>query len=137
MNNSLLPVEVCEYIIDLCYNKSLRGIFFLPGSYTAWRQTALVCSAWLPRSRLNLLYKVELRNGRDVDLLLRTLQGAPHLADLVVRLTVQVDGASGSGPGRRYVRPPSIRMPLLQFYGTVLGVHESCQNARVSRGRLG
>ena len=85
MNNSLFPIEVCEYIIDSC-RAGLRG--GSNASYATWCQTALVCSAWLPRSRFNLFYEVELTADSHVGLLLRTLQETPHFADMVVRLAV-------------------------------------------------
>ncbi|KAI0710620.1 hypothetical protein C8Q76DRAFT_798167 [Earliella scabrosa] len=80
MNNSLFPIEVCEYIIDSC-RAGLRGGSNV--SYATWCQTALVCSAWLPRSRFNLFYEVELTADSHVGLLLRTLQETPHFADMV------------------------------------------------------
>ncbi|KAI0710624.1 hypothetical protein C8Q76DRAFT_738139, partial [Earliella scabrosa] len=87
MNNSRLPIEICEHIIDSC-RKPQDEYWFRQSWYHPWPQTALVCSAWLPRSRLNLLYEAFLRNASDVDLLLRTLQEAPHFADMVLRLRV-------------------------------------------------
>ena len=86
MNNSLLPIEICEHIIDSCREQD--KYWLRQESYGTWCQTALVCSAWLSRSRLNLLYEVVLQDASAVDLLLRTLQEAPHFADIVVRLTV-------------------------------------------------
>ena len=85
-NNSLLPTEICEHIIDSCretYSPWVRG-----GAYPTWRETALVCSAWLPRSRINLFYEVDLSDAYNVDLFLRTLQEAPHFADMVLGLGV-------------------------------------------------
>ncbi|KAI0704580.1 hypothetical protein C8Q76DRAFT_178147 [Earliella scabrosa] len=104
MNNSRLPVEICEHIIDSCretYSPWVRG-----GAYPTWRETALVCSAWLPRSRVNLFHEVFLYATSDVDLLLRTLQEAPHFADLVIRLMIH----HRYGDSKEYV--PFARMPL-------------------------
>ena len=103
MNNNLIPLEIWEHIIDSCRVETHE--YGLRRSYRTWRQTALVCSAWLPRSRLNLLYDVELRHASDVYLLLRTLQEAPHLADLVVRLAV--------GHMEQYVPFAWMPLPLL------------------------
>ncbi|KAI0704593.1 hypothetical protein C8Q76DRAFT_752181 [Earliella scabrosa] len=89
MNNSRLPVEICEHIIDSCRER--QNYWLRPASYVTWRQTALVCSAWVPRSRLNLLYEVELTDASDVDLLLRTLQEAPRFADMVLRLSIDTN----------------------------------------------
>ena len=100
MNNSRLPIEIWEHIIDSCRKPQ---DWYERMWYHTWRQTALVCSAWLPRSRLNLLYEVELRDTSSVDLLLRTLQETQHFADMVIRLTV-------SAGHTRYV--PFARMPL-------------------------
>ena len=105
MNNCLLPIELCEHIIDSCRVTGLRMNRSL-GSYSTWCQTALVCSAWLPRSRLNLLYDVELRRASTVDLLLRTLQDTPRLAHLVVTLSVESGASQRSG----YI--PFARMPF-------------------------
>ncbi|KAI0704576.1 hypothetical protein C8Q76DRAFT_801494 [Earliella scabrosa] len=100
MNNSLLPIDISEHIIDSCY----VGTWWLrKGTYHTWCQAALVCSAWLPRSQLNLLHEVRLRNASHVDLLLRTVQEMPHFADLIVRLGVE---------GEEAVYVPFARMPL-------------------------
>ncbi|KAI0704587.1 hypothetical protein C8Q76DRAFT_178246 [Earliella scabrosa] len=117
MNNSRLPIEICEHIIDSCREPQdeywYRRIWYHP-----WCQTALVCSAWLPRSRMNLLYEVFLRDASGVDLLLRTLQEAPHFADMVLRLGVDTYSNSYQ---------PLAQMPLvlllkncvsLRLYGT-------------------
>ncbi|KAI0710590.1 hypothetical protein C8Q76DRAFT_68002 [Earliella scabrosa] len=103
MNKSRLPHEVCEQILDSCRVDADDRVL-KKHSYPIWRQTALVCSAWLPRSRYNLLYEVELRKASDINLLVRTLQETPRFADLVVRLTVY------SHFRNRYV--PFGRMPL-------------------------
>ncbi|KAI0751914.1 hypothetical protein C8Q80DRAFT_606378 [Daedaleopsis nitida] len=134
MQQSPLPVEVCERILDAGYRPyrlRANGHYPGPGAYDTWRQTALVCSAWLPRSRRNLLHEVELRSAAHVDRLLRTLlrdddsafgfspgrgssgreheyervrgrRGSARLADIVVRVTVDTQDA--------YV--PFTRMPL-------------------------
>ena len=86
MNKSRLPIEICEHIIDSCPEPD-KNWYGRPWYHTL-RQTALVCSAWLPRSRINLFYEVDLSDAYNVDLFLRTLQEAPHFADMVLRLTV-------------------------------------------------
>ncbi|KAI0683528.1 hypothetical protein C8Q76DRAFT_318178 [Earliella scabrosa] len=95
-----LPIEICEHIIDACWRSDVPRVF----SYHVLRQTSLVCSAWLPRSQMNLLYQVELTKESHVDLLLRTLQETPHLADLVVRLVVK--------PVHKNAYIPFFRAPL-------------------------
>ena len=99
MDNSRLPIDVCEHIIDECYEVGTRWY-----SYPVWRHGTLVCSAWLPRSRLNLFHEVFICGESHVDLLVRTLLTAPQYADLVVRVTVNSDGYGS------YV--PFARMPL-------------------------
>ena len=94
MNDSRLPLDICEQIIDACWDRFVHPRFH---RYATWRQTALVCSAWLPRSRFNLLYAVYLWEKDHVGLLLRTLQETPHFADLIVTLEVQADW-TGSFP---------------------------------------
>ena len=89
MQNAFLPIDVCEVIIDSCYE--WNGGEPRRGSYPFWLRTALVCSAWLPRSRFNLLREVDLENESHVSLLQRTLLAAPHLAELVVRLTCSAE----------------------------------------------
>ncbi|KAI0800296.1 hypothetical protein C8Q74DRAFT_403438 [Fomes fomentarius] len=79
MNDSRLPVEICEHIID-----SDNPSYYSARKY--WCCTALVCSAWLPRSRFNLYSEVELQRSGQARLLLRTLEENSHLAQLVVEL---------------------------------------------------
>ncbi|KAI0751929.1 hypothetical protein C8Q80DRAFT_607350 [Daedaleopsis nitida] len=113
MENCLVPIEVCERVIDACYQpENLRGwrTRVVTSSYFTWQQTALVCSAWLARSRLNLLHEVVLCSTTQVDLLIRTLlddvpagnSTGHRLADVVVCMTVHAWDA--------YV--PFTRMPL-------------------------
>ncbi|KAI0710533.1 hypothetical protein C8Q76DRAFT_66383 [Earliella scabrosa] len=85
MDHSRLPIDVCEDIIDACYEPPTAG---LPESYSHWCATALVCSDWSPRSRFNLLYEVILYDEYQVDLLLRTLEDRPSYADLITRFAV-------------------------------------------------
>ncbi|KAI0800293.1 hypothetical protein C8Q74DRAFT_402751 [Fomes fomentarius] len=84
MNDSRLPVEICEHIID--FERPWAGI--LRGK-KFWCSTTLVCSAWLPRSRFNLYRKVTLKNSGQARLLLRTLEENSHLAHLVVKLELR------------------------------------------------
>ncbi|KAI0788401.1 hypothetical protein C8Q74DRAFT_678795 [Fomes fomentarius] len=88
MNTSRLPIEICEHVIDGCYEDPDKD--WLHGtSYQTWFQTAVVCYDWLPRSRLNLFHDIDIRSASQLDLLLRTLSDTPQLADLVfgVRIT--------------------------------------------------
>ncbi len=80
MDDSHLPVEMCEHIIDSLYHYYGSGLY----------HTALVCSAWLPRSRFNMYRAVVLGHTPvwRVNCLFRTLEENPHLAHLVIRLQV-------------------------------------------------
>lgn len=95
MDHSRFPTETCEQIIDACYVDDDRSTedrrVMDPNCYRVWCRTALVCSTWLPRSRLNLLHETILEKASHVDLLLRTLHGAPYLAQLITRLRVVND----------------------------------------------
>ncbi|KAI0800290.1 hypothetical protein C8Q74DRAFT_1165378, partial [Fomes fomentarius] len=77
------PVEICEPIIDSL--SDLWGSRY--DAYWDWRSTALVCAAWLPRSRFNLYREVQLgHDSGQASLLLQTLEENSHLAHLVVKL---------------------------------------------------
>ncbi len=82
MQTSRLPVEICEHVIDACYADP-EWNWLCGTSYRTWHQTALVCYDWLPRSQLSLFRDIQIRSASQLDLLLRTLSDAPHLADLV------------------------------------------------------
>ena len=88
MENCLLPIDICEAIVDACYNSQHRGAITRNTDYVILLRCALVCSAWLPRARFNLLRRVVLMNPAHLDLLLRTLSGEPNLADLIAEVTV-------------------------------------------------
>ncbi|KAI0767587.1 hypothetical protein C8Q74DRAFT_965868 [Fomes fomentarius] len=78
MDHSRPPIEMCEHIIDSV------------GHRTGWYHTALVCSAWLPRSRFNLYHHISLQRPKQADLLLQTLEENSRLAHLVVGLEVGI-----------------------------------------------
>ncbi|KAI0788386.1 hypothetical protein C8Q74DRAFT_677944 [Fomes fomentarius] len=82
MDTSHLPIEICEHVIDACYEDPDK--YWLHGtSYQTWCQTAVVCYDWLPRSQLSLCCDIEICSVSQLDLVLRTLSDALHLADLV------------------------------------------------------
>ena len=112
MNTPPLPVDVYEHIIDACDTAGHEtSVLTWQGSrddaYVTWRQTSLVCSAWLPRSQYNLFRDVKLLREIHVDLLVRTLLEKPRLADLVIKLTFKAAYLVGRPP---YV--PFARLPL-------------------------
>ena len=88
MENALLPIDICETIIDTCYNSEHHGAIARNTDYAILLSCALVCSAWVPRTRFNLLRRVVLMNPTHLDLLLRTLSGDPTLPDLILEVTV-------------------------------------------------
>ncbi len=87
MVNSRLPLEVCEHIIDECYEELPLCRFFESPMrlYCTWLCTALVCSDWLPRTRYNLFHDVVMHSDSK---LLHTLSSSPHLATLVIQVIV-------------------------------------------------
>ncbi|RDX49589.1 hypothetical protein OH76DRAFT_518280 [Lentinus brumalis] len=80
MDNSLLPIQVCETIIDSCDRSFV--------DYTTLRSCALTCTAWLPRSQLNLYHSVKLIGPRKLELLLQTLRAHRYLCGFVRELEV-------------------------------------------------
>ncbi len=93
MINSRLPIDVCEHILDACYQGRFSysyGFRLLDEeSYHTWSCTALVCSDWLPRTRFNLFYYVSVNSPSECSPLLRTLSSSPHLASLVIQVHVK------------------------------------------------
>ncbi|KAI0357764.1 hypothetical protein OH77DRAFT_1297995 [Trametes cingulata] len=75
MENSCFPIEVCERIIDCCFD--FRDHW---DKYDALRACALTCSAWLPRSRYNLFYKVLLDCREKCDQYLAVVAEHPERA---------------------------------------------------------
>ncbi len=93
MINSRLPIDVCEHIIDACYQGDLSSDYgftlLVEKSYRTWSCTALVCSDWLPRTQFNLFCCVLVKSLSKCNLLLRTLSSSPHLASLVIQVHVK------------------------------------------------
>lgn len=90
--NSILPppIDVCERVIDLCdFRVSVEAN--PEENYETLRACALVCSAWFPRGRHNLLRDVRLCTSKHVDLLVRLFAEQPHLSGLVT--TIHIFGA--------------------------------------------
>ncbi|KAI0764917.1 hypothetical protein C8Q74DRAFT_1008432 [Fomes fomentarius] len=89
MDNSRLPVEMCEHIID----SVTHDAWYDSTECDIWCLTALVCAVWLPRSRFNLYHTVRLWRAGQVDLLCRTLEENSLFAHLIVALKVDLDSA--------------------------------------------
>ncbi|KAI0357797.1 hypothetical protein OH77DRAFT_1300980 [Trametes cingulata] len=84
MENSCFPIEVCERIIDCCFHPQYphsRG-------YATLKACALTCSAWLPRSRYNLFYKVDLGCREQCDQYLAVIAEHPERAGWVRVLAI-------------------------------------------------
>ncbi|RPD71940.1 hypothetical protein L226DRAFT_573605 [Lentinus tigrinus ALCF2SS1-7] len=83
MDESRLPLELCELILDACGRE-----FYVRLRYDTLRACALTCKSWHPRSRYNLLHRVSFRRPQQVDRFLSTITADPTLADLVHELHV-------------------------------------------------
>lgn len=83
MDDSRLPLEICELILDACGCE-----FYIRLRYDTLRACALTCKPWHPRSRYNLLHRVSFRRPQQVDRFLSTITANPALADLVQELHV-------------------------------------------------
>ena len=88
---SRLPVELWETVVDSCCEPQVFDIHL---SYPHWCACALTCRAWLPRSRFNILYEVQLRSERGVDLLVRALADNPFFTDMIISLTISETSVS-------------------------------------------
>ncbi|KAI0357774.1 hypothetical protein OH77DRAFT_1298638 [Trametes cingulata] len=78
MENSCFPIEVCERIIDCCFELE-RPI----GYHATLRACALTCSAWLPRSLYNLFHTVDLCSRQQCDQYLAVIAEHPERAGWV------------------------------------------------------
>ncbi|KAI0710538.1 hypothetical protein C8Q76DRAFT_737771 [Earliella scabrosa] len=119
MQQSRLPIDVCEHIIDACYRPVDPRLY---KSYKVLRHASLVCSAWLPRSRLNLYYYVDLNWGfrtrrMVLNLFMRTLQENPHYGGLV-RIFEMVDDASDPAGTPSIYRLPKLLSNCVALYLT-------------------
>ncbi|RPD78455.1 hypothetical protein L226DRAFT_293250 [Lentinus tigrinus ALCF2SS1-7] len=71
MDDSRLPIELWERIIDVgasCINRDDGTVV----DYPTLRACALVCTAWLPRARYNIFYRVVLRTSAHVQRFIST-----------------------------------------------------------------
>ncbi|KAI0706026.1 hypothetical protein C8T65DRAFT_234472 [Cerioporus squamosus] len=92
MQNSRLPIELCELVIDLIPDPQPWWEF--PRSWFGARPETLVkytsvCSAWLPRARLVLYHSIRFRTPSQVDLFIRTITENPSLANMVRELVIK------------------------------------------------
>lgn len=83
MEHSLLPIDICEEIIDACGQEN-----FIRSRYLILSACALTCKGWHPRSRYNLFQRVRFRHTNQIKRFLEAITTQPFLADLVVELHV-------------------------------------------------
>ena len=86
MDNSRLIIHICERIIDIGHLFEREDDGWV--HYRYWCTTALVCSAWRPRSQFDLYQKIRLRQPDQVRRLLEGLASNPTLAESVKTLIV-------------------------------------------------
>ena len=87
MSNVRLPLELCELIIDFIREPRLwpkRSFNDAPSqALSHFLACAVVCSAWLPRARRHLYYRIAFTRQPQVELLIRSIKENPPLADIV------------------------------------------------------
>ncbi|RDX46038.1 hypothetical protein OH76DRAFT_1485821 [Lentinus brumalis] len=95
MKPARIPLELCELIIDSIresppWPRRLVGsVHDAQGELLlSFRACAIVCSAWLPRARYNLYYRISFRLPSQVELLIRSLDENPSLAAMVRELVL-------------------------------------------------
>ena len=79
-----VPLDIWEAILDHCH----LDYPLYRRNYETLQACALVCSAWLPGSRRNLLREVRLGTSDQLDLLLRLFVEKPELGELVMAIRV-------------------------------------------------
>ncbi len=91
MQNSRLPIELCELVIG--FIQELEPWW---EGYAWWRDEpselvryTYICSAWLPRARVVLYRVVVLKEPSQVDLFIRTITEHPWFTDMVGELVIQ------------------------------------------------
>ncbi len=95
MSRPILPVEVCESIIDLCRREP--GLWESPQwiwqSYARLTACSLTCKDWLPRSRRSLYTIVILTDPPRFDTFASSIFRNPFLGDFVREVRVQSHNA--------------------------------------------
>lgn len=76
MENSRLPIEVCERVIDECLHLDWPH-------HETLGACALTCSQWLPRSRYNLYHELRLQVSKKASSIVDTFTARPELAEHV------------------------------------------------------
>ncbi|KAI0357808.1 hypothetical protein OH77DRAFT_1421924 [Trametes cingulata] len=79
MDNSRLPIDICERIID-CFSVVLQERSHI---YETLRACALTCSAWVPRSRYKLFFIVHLQSRQQCERYLAVIAEHPERASWV------------------------------------------------------
>lgn len=117
MENSRLPIEVCERVIDECFY--FRQDWYSSDRYMTLRACALTCSQWLPRSQYNLYHKLDFKDSKTTGSIVDTFTARPELAEHVRVIDIW--------PNRRYV-------PLTQVLS--LPALKKCQGLEMNIGSL-
>lgn len=86
MENSRLPIEVCECVIDECFDYSWKDW----DRRKTLRACALTCSKWLPRSLYNLCQELYLHDGNSAKIL-DTFSARPELAGYVRAIDIDIE----------------------------------------------
>ena len=92
MENSILPIDICEGIIDGCEDRN-DLTYDYDDSYTcysSWKTTALVCRAWHLRSRYNIFHTVVLWKPNHVERLIQTVSDRTPLGSLRLSLVRRI-----------------------------------------------
>ncbi|RPD63720.1 hypothetical protein L227DRAFT_359283 [Lentinus tigrinus ALCF2SS1-6] len=96
-----LPIELCERIIDAS-TYTLRFGDPTAIDYRTLRACALVCSAWLPRARHNLFFRVSVKSARGLRDLAAGAEACAWIRPREVQLTLplRVSRPKGKGKGK-------------------------------------
>ncbi|KAI0743418.1 hypothetical protein C8Q80DRAFT_1323946 [Daedaleopsis nitida] len=91
MDDSRLPIELCERVIDVAGGEPWRGTGRAI-DYAALRTCALVCKAWSPRARHNLFFRVGLRTARQLKLFLDVAATGQRTREMELTLPLRTTG---------------------------------------------
>ncbi|KAI0745080.1 hypothetical protein C8Q76DRAFT_702435 [Earliella scabrosa] len=96
MQNSRLPIELCERIIDFASINPLYGTDYdqAPIDYPTLLACVLVCQAWHPRARHNLFSRVVVRSCKALQLFLLASEAGARADELELTLPLAIDDPS-------------------------------------------
>lgn len=87
MDDSRLPIELCERIIDLAGCEPWGGTGRI--LYAPLYACCLVCQAWFPRARYNLYFRVALRTARHLKLFLDVAAAGVRTREIELHLPLR------------------------------------------------